>query len=101
MDKAVELLRAEREAERDRRAELIVKRVKALDVASYASGSRVEFTKFFDGERVYTYLALKVKSTANTDVWYVTGRAGSLTNDEFEEFLAESGGVDSFDFITD
>lgn len=99
MDEAVKLLRDGREADRLRRAEEIVAAVKALDVASFEAGTRVEFTKSFGGRRTYEYLALKVTSTSSADVWYITGRAGSLTDEEFEEFLAESGGVDTFDEI--
>lgn len=96
MDEAVKLLRDGREAERLRRAELIVKKVKTLDIASFPVGSWVAFSKSFGGDHAYSYLALKVNNSAGVDGWYVTGRTGSLTDEEFEEFLADNGGFDTF-----
>lgn len=99
MDEAVRLLREGREAERVRHAELTVQQVKALDVASFASGTVVRFIKSFGMEKQYTYLALKVDVDSGRALWYITGTGGAKTNEEFEEFLADNGGFDAFDMI--
>lgn len=98
-DRAVELLREQRESVAEQRAQRIVKSVQDLSVADLAGGTIVSFTKNYGGKR-YTYVALKLSLGAGYDLWYITGQSGSLTNLRFEEFLASDGGFDHFKLET-
>lgn len=100
MDYALEMLREQREsASKDRAAE-IVAQVKALHVDEMSPGTKVSFVKRFSGQREYTYLALKVHDErsdhAGEDLWFVTKRTNPLTNEQFEELLAEKLGFEDF-----
>lgn len=97
MDYALNMLREQRESASKDNAAAIVARVKALHVDEMPTGTKVSFVKRFSGQREYTYLALKVRDEKlDVDLWYVTGQAGGLGNERFEELLAEKLGFESF-----
>lgn len=98
-DRAVELLREQRESVAEQRAQRIVKSVQDLSVADLAGGTIVSFTKNYGGKR-YTYVALKLYLGVGYDMWYLTGRSDRLTDLRFEEFLASDGGFDHFKLET-
>lgn len=94
MDEAIKNLREFRATVASQRAWAIGDQVRALSVNTFTNGTKVQFTKYFGGEKCYDYLAVKCDGH-----WYVTGTIGRKTSDEFEELLAESGGFESFEII--
>lgn len=95
MDYAKEMLHEQRDSELKARAAEIVARVRALHVDELSTGTWVSFVKKFSGDKKYTYLALK-SFIDGEDLWFITNRKGGLTNESFEDLLAESLGFQDF-----
>lgn len=92
MDYALQMLNEQRESESKARAAEIVARVKQLHVDELSVGTKVEFTKRYSDDKAYTFLAVKTDAG-----WFTTGRhVVALTNEEFEELLAEKLGFENF-----
>jgi hypothetical protein len=95
VDYAREMLHEQRDSESKARAAEIVARVRALHVDELSTGTWVSFVKKFSGDKKYTYLALK-SFIDGEDLWFITNRKGGLTNESFEDLLAESLGFQDF-----
>lgn len=99
MDYALQMLQEQRDSASKQKAAEIVQRVKQLHVAEISPGTKVTFTKKFSGDKAYTYLALKVDDEKAGQLWFVTGRERGLTNERFEELLAEKLGFERFELL--
>ena len=102
MDYALEMLQEQRDSASKERAAQIVAAVKTLHVDEMSIGTKVSFVKKFSGSKEYTYLALKTRDTVdgvNTDRWYITGKSGKYTNEQFENLLAEKLGFEDFQVL--
>jgi hypothetical protein len=96
MDYALEMLQEQRDSASKQKAAEIVASVKTLHIGEISPGTKVTFTKKFSGDKAYTYLALKVDDEKAGQLWFVTGRERGLTNEKFEELLAEKLGFENF-----
>lgn len=98
-DRAVEMLRADRDSRAELRANEIVQSVRAIDVADKPTGTVITFTKKYNGPRTYTYVAFKFSTGSGVNMWCITGQQGRLLDEELEEFLARDGGFDDYRYI--
>ena len=96
MDYALQMLQEQRDSASKQKAAEIVQRVKQLHVDEISPGTKVSFVKKFSGDKEFTYLALKVDDEKAGQLWFVTGRERGLTNEKFEELLAEKLGFENF-----
>lgn len=102
MDYALEMLQEQRDSASKERAAQIVAAVKTLHVDEMSIGTKVSFVKRFSGSKEYTYLALKTHDVIDgigMDRWYVTGKSGKYTNEQFENLLAEKLGFEDFQVL--
>lgn len=100
VDYALNMLQEQRDSASKERAAEIVAAVKTLHVAEMSIGTKVSFVKRFSGDREYIYLALKVANQiGGEERWYVTGKESPLTNERFENLLAEKLGFENFQIL--